>query len=110
MAKWYGVVGYSETSETSPGVWEPKVTEKECFGDFVRNTRRIDSASQVNDNVTISNELSIVADPYALENFHSIRYASYQKTLWKVTSVEVQFPRLILQLGEVYNGPTPETS
>ena len=104
MAKWFGKIGYAETVEMAPGIWEEKITEHEYFGDLLRNTRRLQSASQVNDNIDISNEISIVADPYANENFHSMRYAEFGGTKWKISSVDVQYPRLNLTLGGVYNG------
>ena len=104
MAKWYGVIGYAETAETAPGVWTEQITERNYCGDLLRNTRRLQTADQLNDNINISNEISIVADPYANQNFHSMRYAKFMGTAWKITSVEVQYPRLILTLGGEYNG------
>lgn len=102
--KWFGTIGYAEQAETKPGVWKEKIVEREYFGDMTRINRRLQSANQVNDNIDISNEISIVSDPYANENFHSMRYATYMGTKWKITSVEVQYPRLILSLGGVWNG------
>ena len=104
MAKWYGAIGYAETSETTPGVWTEQITERNYYGDLTRNTRRLQTADQLNDNINISNEFSIVADPYANQNFHSMRYAKFMGTAWKITAVEVQYPRLILTLGGEYNG------
>lgn len=104
MAKYYGKIGFVVVEETKPGVWKEIITERDYFGDLIRNTRRLQSANQVNDNITISNEISIVADPFARENFHAMRYAEYMGTKWKVTSVEVQYPRLILSVGGIYNG------
>jgi hypothetical protein len=104
MAKFYGKIGYSTTEETAPGVWEESVTERSYYGDLIRNTRRYQSTDQVNDDVNISNEISILADPYAYENFHSMKYVEFMGAKWKVTSVEVQYPRLILSVGGVYNG------
>ena len=104
MAKFYGVIGYAVTEETEPGVYEERIVEKEHFGDVVRNTRRLSNAAKVNDDITISNQISIVADPFANNNFHSMRYVSFMGSKWKVTEVEVQYPRLILTLGGVYNG------
>lgn len=105
MAKFCGMIGFAETMEIRPGVWDERITEKgPYFGDEVRNTRRLQSADQTNDNVNISNEVSIVADPYANQNFHAMRYAEFMGTRWKITSVEVRYPRLILTLGGVYNG------
>jgi len=104
MAKYYGKIGFVVVEETKPGVWKEIITERDYFGDLIRNTRRLQSANQVNDDITISNEISIVADPFARENFHAMRYAEYMGTKWKVTSVEVQYPRLILSVGGIYNG------
>ncbi|NBI91912.1 hypothetical protein D3Z45_15360 [Lachnospiraceae bacterium] len=103
MAKFYGAIGYAKTVETKPGVWRPKIIEKQYFGDLTRNTRRYESSGQVNDNLNIANEISIVADPYARQNFHSMRYVEFMGAKWKITSVEVQYPRLILTIGGVYN-------
>lgn len=104
MAKFYGKIGFIETQETSPGVWTETVVERNYYGDLLRNTRRWDSSEYLNDNLSISNQISIVADPYAYENFHSIKYAEFMNAKWKVSSVDVQYPRLILDLGGVYNG------
>ena len=104
MAKWFGKIGYAETVETSPGVWKEKINFRDYYGDLTRNTRRLQSADKVNDDLNISNELSIVSDPYAINNFHSMRYAEFMGAKWKINTVEVSYPRLILTLGGVYNG------
>lgn len=103
MAKWCGVIGYAETIEIEPGVWSEEFTERKYYGDLLRNSRRLQGSQQVNDDITISNQISILADPYAFQHFHAIRYAELFGTKWKVSSVEVQYPRLILELGGVYN-------
>ena len=108
MAKYSGKVGYGPTTvETAPGVWNEVVVERSYVGDILRNTRRLQSGESVNDDLSVNNSISIVADPYANENFFAIRYVQWMGTLWKVTEVEVQSPRLLLRLGGVYNGPTP---
>ena len=103
MAKWFGKIGFAETKETKPGVWEEIITVREYYGDVTRNTRRFQSSENLNDNIVISNDISIVADPYAIQNFHSIRYIEFMGTKWKIDNVEVSYPRLILTLGEIYN-------
>ena len=103
MPKWYGKIGYGVTEEISPGVWTEEIVERQYYGDIIRNLRRLETSDQVNDNVSVSNEISIVSDPYAFENFHSIRWVEFMGSKWKVTSVEVQYPRLLLSLGGVYN-------
>ena len=104
MSKWFGKIGYAETVETAPGVWEEQITVREYYGDLTRNTRRLQTADKVNDDLNINNELRIVSDPYAINHFHTMRYAEFMGTKWKITNVEVQFPRLVLSLGGVYNG------
>lgn len=104
MAKFYSKIGYASTVETKPGVYEEQIVERSYYGDLIRNTRRLQSADQVNDDINISNEISIVADPYATNNFHTMRYAVFMGTKWKISNVEVSYPRLILTLGGVYNG------
>lgn len=105
MARFAGSVGYGETVETAPGVHEDVITERTYYGDVVRNTRKLQDGEGVNDNLTVSNSISIVADAYARDHFHDIRYIRFAGTLWTVSDVEVQRPRLLLRLGGVYNGP-----
>lgn len=104
MAKFYGSIGFAETVETTPGVWKEHIIERDYYGELIRNTRRLQTADKLNDDINISNEISIVADPYANNHFHSMRYAKFQGAKWKVSSVEVKYPRLILTLGGLYNG------
>ena len=104
MAKFYGAIGYVKTVETSPGVWEEQITERNYYGELVRNTSRFQVSDQVNDNVNIANEISVIADPFAAQNFHAMRYVEFMGAKWKITNVEVRYPRLILTIGGVYNG------
>lgn len=104
MAKWFGKIGYAETVETKPGVWKEQIVTREYYGDLIRNTRRLQTADKVNDDINISNELSIVSDPYAMNNFHSMRYTEFMGAKWKINNIEVSYPRLILTLGGLYNG------
>lgn len=103
MAKWCGIIGYAEQVETTPGVWSEQITERKYYGDVIRNNRRLQSAGKLNDDINVGNEISIIADPFANNNFHSMRYVEFMGTKWKVTTVDVQYPRLILSLGGVYN-------
>jgi hypothetical protein len=107
MARFYGRVGYGESVEKAPGVWVDDIVEYWYYGDVIRNIRRIYDVENVNPNLSVQNSISIVADAYANEHFFAIRYVEWAGALWTVSSVEVQSPRLLLTLGEVYNGPTP---
>lgn len=112
--RYYDAVGFSVSEEEGTGeregIVEGVVIEKHYYGDVLRNTRRYEAGSDINDNLRINNQISIVADDYAYENYNAIRYCRLMGGLWKVTNVEVQRPRLLLTIGEVYNGPTPRSS
>jgi hypothetical protein len=108
MARFYGRVGYAEQAiEESPGVWVSPIVEYSYYGDILRNTRYLRDNNKVNSDLSVENLISILADAYANEHFFAIRYVEWAGVLWTVDSVEVQSPRLLLRLGEVYNGPTP---
>lgn len=107
--RFFGEVGYGESEETQSGsgVWVDVITEAPYYGDVVRNTRKSDTGEGINNDITVNNLISIVADDFALQHFFKIRYVRWAGVLWTVTEVEVKSPRLILTLGSVYNGPTP---
>lgn len=105
MAKFYGEIGYVTTVETRPGVWEEQISERKYAGDILQNRRLVQSADQLNDNINIANEISIVADPYANGNVYAMRYVVFMGAKWKITNVLVERPRLILTIGGVYNAP-----
>lgn len=105
MNKWYGKIGYVQNVQTAPSVWETEETVREYFGDIIRNTSRWSTnPDSTNDNLTISNQISIVADPFAYQHFHSIKWIEFMGAKWKIESVEPKYPRLILTIGGVYNG------
>ncbi len=106
MSKFYGKVGYAETYEKRLGVWDERYTERVYRGDLLKNRRKMKDGTEVNPGITISNEISIVADPYAREHFHQIRWVEFQNSKWSVSDVTVDYPRLILTLGGLYNGST----
>lgn len=104
MDKFYGPVGYVQTVETEDGEWDTVSTEQDYYGDIIKHGRRLESTENRNDNINVSNEISIISDPYALQHFHHIKYVVWNNIPWKVTNVEVRYPRLLLTLGGVYNG------
>ena len=111
MAKFYGSVGFAVEPTEGSGeykgvVVEKPVEERKYYGDITRNSRRWEQGSDINDNLQINNQISIVADAYAYEHFFAMKYVRWMGACWKVTNVEVQRPRLLLTIGDVYNGPT----
>lgn len=106
MAKFYGAIGFVVDVKTAPDVTVEKPVERCYKGDLLHNNRRLEASKELNDDVKISNRISIVADPYALSHIFAMRYVKWMGAAWKVSDVEVQTPRLILSLGGVYNGET----
>lgn len=109
MAKYYGKVGYAESVETKPGVWTDKITEHLHSGDVIRMSRSLQAGENLNDDLTVNNQISILADPFASQNFHAMRYINWMGANWKISKIDVQYPRLILTIGGVYNGQTAST-
>ena len=105
MAKFHGIIGFvSGFQETVPGVHTEVVTERNYYGDVIRDTRSFEKGENLNDNLNISNRFSIVGDTFSYQNFATMRYITWMGSRWKITNVEVQRPRLILSVGGVYNG------
>lgn len=104
MAKWHGIIGYVKTEETSPGVWTEEITERKHFGDATRVSSKWQPNDSITDNLTLNTQISIIADPFARKNFGAMRYIEFMGTRWEITDVAVQYPRLILTTGGVYNG------
>ena len=102
MAKWFGVIGFAEFKETSPGTHEQVITERQYYGDVLRNSFRFQGGNQLNDDVNISNEISIMSDLFADTHLHSIAYVEFMGSRWKVTNVEPARPRLKLTIGGAY--------
>jgi hypothetical protein len=108
--RFHGTVGYGTDTETAPGVWSEVITEREYYGDVLRQARRLEPSSAVpatlNQDVTVENRFSIVADAYAYDNFSKMRYVGWNGSNWTITTVEVQRPRLIMTIGALWNGNT----
>lgn len=103
MAKYYGKIGFGFNKEVKPGVWKDVIVEKPVYGDILQNYVRNENAQKVNEDFNISNRFSIVCDTYVFENLVSIKYITYLGTKWRVSSIDLQYPRLILTVGGVYN-------
>lgn len=100
--KWYGQIAYRDTVEIEPGVWEDVITEVNKYGDVLRNSKSDQQGNKINDDISVSNQISVVADPVLLNSFHKIKYITFAGAKWKISSVDVQYPRLIISLGSLY--------
>lgn len=110
MSKWFGKIGYAIQKETEPGIWEDKIVERDYYGDLLTDNRKRQTNNNVLDEITLSNMVSIIADPFAYNNCSCMAYAEIIGARWKISEVEVKPPRLNLTIGGVYNGNTPRTS
>lgn len=100
--KWYDEIGFREEVEEEPGVWVPTITTRNFYGDILKNSWREQQGTKINADLSVSNTISVVADPYLLNNFQKIAYLKLFGAKWRVSSVEVNSPRLTLTLGDLY--------
>ena len=110
MAKFYGMIGFARTIETSPGVFVETVIERPYRGDIPRNHISTFYSDGINANVNISNEFSIISDSYITQNASRMRYIKYNGEYWRIRDITIQYPRLILNVGGEYNGPTASST
>lgn len=109
MARFSGTVGFIRTVETDPdehpSVYNEIITERRYYGDVLSNSRRWDQNGNLNDNLVINNRISIVADKFATENIGAMRCVRWHGDTWKITNVEIQYPRIIITIGGLYHEP-----
>lgn len=103
--RFYGEVGYVTTVINDRGVAIPTITKRNYYGDVLEMNTRWQDTEYLNDDISVGHRISILADPYANQNFPYIKYVEWMGTRWDVKSVKLEYPRLILTLGGVYNGP-----
>lgn len=110
MSKYYGNVGYVEHIEAKPGMWIEQIIERPYFGDVDRDISHWQPTENLADDVKLNNQISIVADPYALDNYYNIRYVTFNNSKWKVSAVTLAYPRIVLNMGGLYHEQTTATS
>lgn len=103
MARFSGKVGYITQEETRPGVWTPKEKSRDMKGDIIRQVSSSQSGESINDDISLNHRVSLIGDAYAFGNYFNIRWVQIDLQKWKVSSVEVQRPRLIITLGGLWN-------
>lgn len=103
MPKCSGVIGYALVGETQPGVWTEGITEKKYYGDIVRDNRKFDSGNEMNEDISITNKISVVSNSFMLENLSFMKYITFMKSKWKISSVDINTPRMIITIGGVYH-------
>lgn len=102
MSKYYGNIGFSVLQQTRRGVWEETIEERPYKGDILHTGRRFENSENINDDVVITNRFSIISDAYLYSHVPALRYLVYMGTKFKITSVELDRPRLTISVGGVY--------
>lgn len=103
MAKWYGKIGFIKQVEKKPGVYTNETIERNYYGDLIRNSRGWSTPSEgTNDNLTLNNQISIIADSFASDNSSFMKYVEIMGGKWKITNIEINYPRLVLTIGGLY--------
>ena len=106
--KYHGYIGYAVLTETATDVFTEEIVEREAQGDVLKVHRRLVGSEHINDDIVVSNQISIVADPFAFENFTSMRYVEWMKQKLKITNISVESPRITLEVGGLYNVNEPD--
>jgi hypothetical protein len=103
MSRCSGLIGYALAGETQPGVWTENITEKIYYGDVVRDNRRIVDQGEINGSININNNISVVSNKFMLDNLAFMRYITFANSKWKISSVDIRSPRVVITLGGLYN-------
>lgn len=106
MAKFCGMIGFASEEETAPDVFEEQIKERLYYGDVTRSTAKWENGESLNDNFMIRNDISILADSFAMNHAHLMRYVTHLGTKWEISSIELSYPRINISIGGVYNGKT----
>jgi len=110
--KFHGVVGVATGDQiekpANSGIFVDEIEERVATGEQIRDTRQIANPDKVNFDMTLSTTISVMADVFADVDFLAFRYCERAGVKWVIVNVEPARPRLLLTLGGVYNGPTPE--
>lgn len=111
MAKYFGNIGFVKSVEDpdKPGFWRETVETRPYYGDVLTHQFKNTTPTYINGEITLSNSFSIVADEYANANFGYMKFIEYKGTAWSISNIEVEYPRLIINVGGVYNGKTVST-
>lgn len=105
MSKYVGMIGFGMNRETEPGVWEDEVIERKYRGDILKNNQHFAVGGTTSGELRISNHFSILCDSFAFDHVSDIRYLEWRGNRWMVDSIEIEYPRLIMTIGGIYNGP-----
>lgn len=104
MAKWAGKIGFAETVKGDDDITRTTIIERSFKGDVLQDYRNWEDSEKINGNINISNRISVVAKDYMLTHLQYMRYVTWQGAKWRIKTISVAYPRVILLLGDLYNG------
>lgn len=104
MAKFSGLVGYVTQEEKVPGVWVPVENPRKMKGDVIRQSASSQNGNKVNSDISLNHRVSLIGDAYAFGNYYNIKWIELHGRKWEVSSVEIERPRIIVNLGGLWNG------
>ena len=103
MPKWYGRIGFSTDSDQGFGIFEKTSEARPYYGDIIHSRPGWTAVSDsTNEKMTVNSRISVVADDFALQNTYRMTWIEYLGTKWYISSVELAFPRIIVDIGNVY--------
>lgn len=103
MARYYGAIGFTSTSEEAQGVWVETITERYYFGDVKKDFSKRNNNNVINDSVSVDIQISIMGDFVAFNSISEMKYITYNGSKWNITNVEVVRPRLVISIGGISN-------
>lgn len=106
--KYFGNVGFAMSVERDPGIFENTIQERPYYGDVIKNTRRWENGDKVNDDFRVNNQISIIVDSFCIAHASRMKYITWLGHKWKIESVDISFPRMIVTMGGLWNGSEPE--
>ena len=72
-----GEIGFAQSVEGTGnhiGIWEDVIKERHYYGDVLQNYHRWEQGIDINENLNLSNKISIFADRFCLDNYFKMRY------------------------------------
>ena len=112
MARFYGKVGFIRTVNDGTGRFVEEEVVRYYKGDVNNNVRRYNPQNDVsaNDDLALNDNVSILADAYAAENYMAMQWIEFDNVRWRITSVTKEYPRITIFFGGVWNGKATNTA
>lgn len=101
--KWYGNIGFGIPVNEND-IHTEVITDKPYKGDILENNLRWQQSDKIDDDLNITNKISVIANDFAYDNIGYMKYVELRGNKWKIVSATLQYPRILLTIGGVWNG------